>query len=71
MLGATGATGKHILNEVLLSERFARVSEYGRSVTSESKLPQTTGRLEQKKVDFENLEQAVWKQGNWDVVFIA
>ncbi|KIP02266.1 hypothetical protein PHLGIDRAFT_122614 [Phlebiopsis gigantea 11061_1 CR5-6] len=71
VLGATGATGRHILNEVLLSERFTRVGEYGRSLTPETKLPQTKGKLEQKKIDFENLDQAAWKQGNWDVVFIA
>ena len=71
VLGATGATGRHILSEVLLSDRFTRVGEYGRSLTPEERLPQTKGKLEQKKVDFEKLDQAAWKQGNWDVVFIA
>ena len=72
VLGASGATGKHILREVLLSERFSKVGEYSRSVTAETKLPEASkSKLEQKTVDFENLDAPTFKQGNWDVVFIA
>ena len=57
---------------MLLSERFTRVGEYGRSLTPDAKLPPATkAKLEQRKVDFEHLDQAAWKQDNWDVVFIA
>ena len=72
VLGATGATGKHLLREILSSERFSRVVEYGRSVTPLSKLPDSVkSKLEQRTVDFENLDVPMFKQGNWDVVFIA
>lgn len=72
ILGATGATGKHVLKEVLSSERFSKVGEYGRSVTPLSRLPEPdTTKLEQKTVDFEKLDVPTFKQGNWDIVFIA
>lgn len=71
ILGATGATGKHLLREVLQSDRFTKVGEYGRSLTPESKLPAEKEKLEQKKIDYEQLDQANLKQGNWDVVFIT
>ena len=71
LLGATGATGKHVLREVVLSERWTRVGEYGRSVTPEAKLPSNHDKLEQKIINFENLEVAGLKDGNWDVIFIT
>lgn len=71
VFGATGATGRHVLREVLSSERYTRVGEYGRSVTTEDKLPADHAKLEQKKVDFEKLGGAGLKEGNWDVVLIA
>jgi hypothetical protein len=70
VLGATGATGKHVLREVLLSERFSRVGEYGRSLTPESSLP-AKEKLQQQKIDFESLDSPAIKQGDWNVVFIA
>lgn len=72
VLGGTGAAGKHVLKEVLLSQRFSRVIECGRSVTVQTKLPEAgISKLEQKTVDFENLDVSMIKQGNWDVIFIA
>lgn len=72
LLGATGATGKHLLKEVLSSEHFSKVSEWGRSVTAPAKLPEAgKQKLEQKTIDFDNLDVPTFKQGNWDVIFIT
>lgn len=71
VFGGTGATGKHVLREVLTSDRYSRVGEYGRSVTADAKLPTQRNALEQKVVDFERLESAGVKEGNWDVVLIS
>ena len=71
VLGGTGATGKHLLKEVLASDRFSKVSEYGRSLTPESSLSSSKDKLEQKTIDYANLELASWKKGSWDVVFIT
>jgi len=38
IIGATGATGKKLLNELLSSPHFARVGEYGRRWVSHSQL---------------------------------
>lgn len=72
LFGATGATGKHLLRELLSSDVFSRVGEYGRSVTQQAKLPETgKSKLKQQTIDFENLDVPKFKQGNWDVVFIT
>ncbi|GJE98561.1 NAD(P)-binding protein [Phanerochaete sordida] len=72
LLGATGATGKHLLKEVVSSEHFSKVSEWGRSVTAPAKLPEAgKEKLEQKTIDFDNLDVPTFKQGNWDVIFIT
>ncbi|KAG1771073.1 hypothetical protein EV702DRAFT_660092 [Suillus placidus] len=71
ILGATGATGRHLLHELLSSNEWSKVGEYGRRVTPEADLPQNRGKLEQKTVDFENLEAAGLKDGRWDVVFVT
>lgn len=71
ILGATGATGKHLLREILSSDRFTRVGEFGRSLTAEEKLPVDHSKLDQKVIDFEKLDSAGLSVGNWDVVFIA
>ncbi|KAG2345892.1 hypothetical protein BDR05DRAFT_95269 [Suillus weaverae] len=71
ILGATGATGRHLLRELLSSTEWSKVGEYGRRVTPEADLPQNRGKLEQKTVDFENLEAAGLKDGRWDVVFVT
>ncbi|KAF9224161.1 hypothetical protein BS17DRAFT_780584 [Gyrodon lividus] len=73
LLGATGATGKKLLGELLASNQWTRVGEYGRRVTAPTELPaaHTTGKLEQKVVDFENLSAAGLKDGRWDVVFVT
>ncbi|KAG1874414.1 hypothetical protein F4604DRAFT_1764655 [Suillus subluteus] len=71
ILGATGATGKHLLRELLSSDQWSKVGEYSRRVTPEADLPQNRGKLEQKTVNFENLEAAGLKDGRWDVVFVT
>ncbi|KAI0074282.1 hypothetical protein K474DRAFT_1710021 [Panus rudis PR-1116 ss-1] len=80
VLGATGAVGKYVLQELLKSPNYSRVSEYGRRVTGEDQLKawgiagEGKGKLEQKKIDFEALgngNSQGLKEGNWDVVFIA
>ncbi|KAH0836828.1 hypothetical protein J3R83DRAFT_8604 [Lanmaoa asiatica] len=70
LLGGTGAVGKHLLAELLASEEWTRVGEYGRRVSA------TPGRgppakLEQKVINFEDLDKAELKAGRWDVVFVT
>ncbi|EJC99970.1 uncharacterized protein FOMMEDRAFT_170061 [Fomitiporia mediterranea MF3/22] len=72
LLGATGAVGKHVLRELIASGEFTRVGEYGRRVTPIEHLgPNAQGKLEQKTVDFEKIEDAGLRDGKWDVVFIT
>ncbi|THH16165.1 hypothetical protein EW146_g4425 [Bondarzewia mesenterica] len=72
LIGATGATGKHLLRELLASPHFTRVGEAGRRVTPPEQLPSgADGKLEQKVVDFEKIDQAGLRDGKWDVVFIT
>lgn len=71
IIGATGATGKHVLAEILASPSFSRVGEYGRRVTPLEKITAGKEKLEQKTVDFEKIEEAGLASGNWDVVFIT
>ena len=73
VFGATGATGRHILRELLERRDFSRVGEYGRRVTPRDQLPalEDASKLEQKVIDFENLASAGLKNGRWDVIFIA
>ena len=70
IIGATGATGKNLLREILESDRFTRVGEFGRRVTPTDNLPGKE-KLQQTVIDFENLDRAAIKSGNWDVVFLA
>ncbi|KAG1747956.1 uncharacterized protein EDB91DRAFT_1334795 [Suillus paluster] len=71
ILGATGATGRNLLRELLTSNQWSKVGEYGRRVTPEADLPSNRGKLEQKTIDFENLDAAGLKDGRWDVVFVT
>ncbi|KAJ3488427.1 hypothetical protein NLI96_g2844 [Meripilus lineatus] len=71
IIGATGATGKHLLQELLQSSAFTRVGEYGRRVTSQESINVGKDKLEQKTIDFEKLEEAGLKEGKWDVVYIT
>lgn len=71
IIGATGATGKHLLKELLASNDFSRVGEYGRRVTPADQLGGASSKLEQKVIDFEKIEEAGLKDGKWDVVFIT
>ncbi len=72
ILGATGQTGRQLLSELIASPTFTRVCEAGRRVTPSEELPtQASEKLEQKVIDFERLDEAGLKEGNWDVVFIS
>jgi len=72
IFGATGQTGRHLLRELIASPTFTRVCEAGRRVTPAEDLPaQASGKVEQKVIDFERLDEAGLKEGQWDVVFIA
>ncbi len=73
ILGASGQTGQHLLKELLASPHFSRVSEYGRRVTDIENLNLSSGKekLEQKVLDFEQLNESGLKDGKWDVVFIT
>ncbi|KAJ3532197.1 hypothetical protein NM688_g7457 [Phlebia brevispora] len=70
IFGATGASGRYLLRELLQSDKFDRIGEYGRRVTPSADLPGTE-KLEQKVIDFENLDPTMIKKGKWDVVFIT
>ena len=73
LLGATGAVGKKLLAELLASNEWNKIGEFGRSVTAPENMPpgQRDGRLEQKVIDFEDLDAAGLKDGRWDVVFVT
>jgi hypothetical protein len=72
ILGATGQTGRYLLRELIASPTFTQVCEAGRRVTSTADLPaQASGKLEQKVIDFERLDESGLKEGKWDVVFVA
>jgi oxidoreductase len=71
LIGATGATGKYLLKELLSSSHFTRVGEYGRRVTPLDQITSGQEKLEQKTVNFEKLEDAGLNAGKWDVVFIT
>jgi len=72
IFGATGQTGRHLLRELIASPTFTRVCEAGRRVTLAEELPaQASDKIEQKVIDFERLEDAGLKEGQWDVVFIV
>ncbi|KAM6497243.1 hypothetical protein JOM56_007716 [Amanita muscaria] len=71
ILGATGQVGQHVLRELLSSSHFTRVGEYGRRITNQDSITTGKERLEQKTIDFDNVDQAGLKDGKWDVVFIT
>lgn len=71
IIGATGATGKHVLKELLASPNYTRVGEYGRRVTPLEQITAGKEKLEQKAIDFDKVEEAGLSVGKWDVVFIT
>ncbi|KAF7309491.1 hypothetical protein MIND_00319900 [Mycena indigotica] len=71
LLGATGQVGSCILKELLASPYFSKVGEFGRKTTDPDKLAVGKEKLEQRTIDFENLDTSGLKDGKWDVVFIA
>ncbi|THH30052.1 hypothetical protein EUX98_g4136 [Antrodiella citrinella] len=71
LLGASGEVGRHLLQELLQDPQFTRVGEYGRRVTPADKIEVGKGKLEQKTVNFDKIEEAGLKDGKWDVVYIT
>ncbi|KAG9040802.1 Protein fmp52, mitochondrial [Tulasnella sp. UAMH 9824] len=73
LLGATGATGKHLLRDLLASNHFSRVVEAGRRVTPTESLQDAAGKekLTQKTIDFEKLEESGLKDEKADVIVIV
>jgi oxidoreductase len=71
IIGATGQTGRHVLQNLLASPHFTRVGEYGRRVTPKDDITTGWDKLEQKVIDFEKLQESGLNQGNWDVVYIT
>ncbi|KAG8912576.1 Protein fmp52, mitochondrial [Tulasnella sp. 408] len=73
LLGATGATGKHLLRDLLASNHFSRVVEAGRRVTPTESLQDATGKekLTQKTIDFEKLEESGLKDEKVDAIVIV
>lgn len=70
ILGATGATGKHLLRELLASSKFSKVGEFGRRTTPLDGLPNKE-KLAQKVIDFEKVHEAGLNDEKWDVVYIV
>ncbi|KAJ7507064.1 hypothetical protein B0H11DRAFT_2169653 [Mycena galericulata] len=70
ILGATGQVGGYLLKELLASPHYTRVAEFGRRTTP-LEAEAARGKLEQKVIDFEKLEEAGLGAGEWDVVFIT
>ncbi|KAG9033911.1 Protein fmp52, mitochondrial [Tulasnella sp. JGI-2019a] len=73
LLGATGATGRHVLRELLASNHWNRVVEAGRRVTAADVVKGLEGKekLVQKTIDFEKLETAGLREEKADVVIIV
>ncbi|KEP51636.1 NAD(P)H-binding family protein [Rhizoctonia solani 123E] len=72
LIGATGATGRHVLRELLKDPQFTRIGEFGRRSLPESELHGVdTSKLQRKVVDFEKLDEKEWKEGRWDIVYIS
>jgi oxidoreductase len=60
-----------LLRELLASRQFTKVGEYGRNITPESDIAIGKDKLEQKIINFENLNEAGLQEGRWDVVYIT
>ncbi|KZO98292.1 hypothetical protein CALVIDRAFT_562215 [Calocera viscosa TUFC12733] len=72
ILGATGNAGSLLLRELLASPSFSKIGEYGRNVTHPDTLPeQGKEKLEQHRIDYENLSAAGLADQKWDVVFVT
>jgi len=73
LLGATGATGKHVLRELLANNHFTRVVEAGRRVTPSEAVEALAGKekLIQKTIDFDNLQASQLADEKADVVVIV
>lgn len=75
LLGATGASGRHVLRELLASKQFSSVVEAGRRVTPAEQLQDVPeafkSKLVQKVIDFERIDDAGLKDVNADVVVIT
>jgi len=69
LIGATGQVGGHLLKELLSSEHFTKVGEYGRRVTQD--VSAGKDKLEQKVIDFEKIQPGEWGHSKWDVVFVT
>ncbi|KAF8159403.1 hypothetical protein B0H34DRAFT_782171 [Crassisporium funariophilum] len=71
IIGATGQTGRLLLQNLLVSPHFTRVGEYGRRLTPTGEITAGQDKLEQKVIDFEKLQESGLSSGKWDVVFIT
>ncbi|KDR80786.1 hypothetical protein GALMADRAFT_241225 [Galerina marginata CBS 339.88] len=71
IIGATGQTGRHLLQNLLTSSHFTRVGEYGRKVTPAGEITSGKDKLEQKVIDFEKIQESGLNKEKWDVVFIT
>ncbi|KAF4610574.1 hypothetical protein D9613_007092 [Agrocybe pediades] len=71
IIGATGQTGRHVLQTLLSNPHFTHVGEYGRRVTPSEEITVGKDKLEQKVIDFEKLSESGLSQGKWDVVYIT
>ncbi|KAK7685081.1 hypothetical protein QCA50_011918 [Cerrena zonata] len=71
IFGATGATGRVLLQELLGSASYTLVGEYGRRTTPSDQITVGKDKLRQKVVDFEKLDEAQLNELRWDVVFMC
>ncbi|KAF8328229.1 uncharacterized protein EI90DRAFT_2998225 [Cantharellus anzutake] len=74
IVGGTGAVGRQVLKELLANPQILRVSEYGRRVTSSVDLPSTInppGKLTQRVVNFDKIQEEGLRDGKFDLVVIT
>jgi len=71
IIGATGQTGRVLLRELLASNQFTKVGEYGRNITPTSDITTGKEKLEQRIINFDKLDEAGLQDGRWDVVYLA
>ncbi|GJJ09046.1 hypothetical protein Clacol_003268 [Clathrus columnatus] len=69
ILGATGATGGHLLKELLNSPNISKVGEFGRRITPlDNPGISNKDKLVQKVIDFEKPQEAGFTDEKWDII---
>eukprot|EP01116_Phalansterium_solitarium_P009017 TRINITY_DN23009_c0_g1_i1.p1 TRINITY_DN23009_c0_g1~~TRINITY_DN23009_c0_g1_i1.p1 ORF type:complete len:233 (-),score=57.03 TRINITY_DN23009_c0_g1_i1:65-763(-) len=69
VVGATGATGKALVGQLLQDERYSRVTTIGRRPVPTEELSDKAGKLVQHTVDMDRVEEQKQLWDNHDVAF--